>query len=213
MGERAYRLLKHKIVSLELPPASLIDERALAAELGVGLTPVRQALRRLAMKSLVVIMPRRGTIVADLNPADLNKIFEMRLEMESLAAGLAAKRATGSQIERMARQLAQMEALRERSNQEAVRRQIMEVDHAMHMLLAEAAHNEFLEETLEWLYCHVLRLWNLHLHEIDDLSDALVEHREIAEAVRSRNSERAASTMRAHVHRFQRHFVQRLLEQ
>ena len=75
LGAEAYKRIRERIVSLELAPASLIDEQSLAAEIGLGLTPVRQALRRLAWENLVVIMPRRGTLVADVNPADLSALF------------------------------------------------------------------------------------------------------------------------------------------
>ena len=94
MNDLAYRAIKARIVALEMPPASVVDETALVDELGVGLTPVRQALRRLALENLVVILPRRGTLVADLNASDLSKIYEMRVELETLAARLAAERAT-----------------------------------------------------------------------------------------------------------------------
>src|SRR4051812_44007774 len=94
----AYQAIKEKIIALELPPAALVDEAQLAAELGIGLTPVRQALRRLALENLVVILPRRGTLVADLNFSDLQKIFEIRSELEALAADLAAQRASRDQL-------------------------------------------------------------------------------------------------------------------
>jgi DNA-binding GntR family transcriptional regulator len=95
----AYQAIRDRIVRLELAPASVIDERKLAEEMELGLTPVRHALRRLALENLVVILPRRGTLVADLNPADLSKIFEMRVELEALAALLAASRLTPQQAE------------------------------------------------------------------------------------------------------------------
>src|SRR5215467_9464317 len=81
----AYRLIKERIVTLALPPAALIDEARLMAELGLGRTPIREALQRLALENLVVILPRRGTIVADLNMSDLQKIFEIRIDLELLA--------------------------------------------------------------------------------------------------------------------------------
>lgn len=90
-SEVAYRILKEKIVNLELPPASLLNEAELMAELDLGRTPIREALQRLALENLVVILPRRGTIVADLNLSDLQKIFEVRLELEVYAARLAAE--------------------------------------------------------------------------------------------------------------------------
>ncbi len=198
----AYRRIKDKIIALELPPASLIDEAYLADELGVGLTPVRQALRRLALENLVVILPRRGTMVADLNFSDLQKIFEMRLELEALAAQLAAMRATPDQLNEMATLLNEAQTLvASQDNQK-----LIELDRALHALIARCAHNEFLEQTLDWLYCHVLRLWYITLRQMDVLSEAMDEHRQILDALKMGDGEHAALIMRAHVRHFQATF-------
>lgn len=205
----AYRQIKDKIIDLVLPPASVLDETSLAAELGIGLTPVRQALRRLAFENFVVILPRRGTIVADLNPSDLHKIFEMRLELETLAARLAAERATPAQIAQLDRLSA--EALGycpNPSDQIETNHRLLHLDYQMHLLLSQAAHNEFLEETLEWLYGHILRLWNTALHRVTGLQEAMLEHRAIFEAVRDGNAQEAATLMRRHVQHFQQAFQQ-----
>ena len=199
----AYRQIKEKIIALELPPAVVIDEVSLAAELKVGLTPVRQAIRRLAFENLVVILPRRGTLVADLNLSDLQKIFEMRLELETLAARLAAERATPEQI----RELEQLSAEALTQSQHADSQQLLQLDHRMHRLLAQAAHNEFLAETLEWLYGHVLRLWNVSLQRVTGLPVAMEEHRAIYHAVNEHNACLAADLMRQHVQRFQQTFL------
>ncbi len=198
----AYRKIKAKIIDLELAPASVIDEASLATELDLGLTPVRQAIRRLAFENLVVILPRRGTLVADLNLSDLYKIFEMRLELETLAARLAAERATPEQIHA----LDQLSAEALAQCQIADNRQLLALDHRMHLLLAQAAHNEFLEETLEWLYGHVLRLWNVSLQRVTGLQAAMEEHRAIFHAVCARDACLAAELMRQHVQHFQQTF-------
>ncbi len=198
-SEAAYRILKEKIVTLELPPASLLNEANLMAELGLGRTPIREALLRLAFENLVVILPRRGTIVADLNISDLQKIFEMRLQLEIYAVQLAAERATPAQ-------LAEMELLFAHANeiiQQGDPHQLMQLDHQAHQLLAKAAHNEFLEETLERLYNHGLRLWYLLLHKVSRLPEAIEEHREIIAALKAGQGERAAEIMRAHITNFQ----------
>ncbi len=198
----AYRKIKEKIIALELPPAALIDEAGLAAELQIGLTPVRQALRRLALENLVVILPRRGTIVADLNFSDLQKIFEMRIELEALAAQLAAQRATLEQLTEMENVLSPVELLIATGDN----RKLIEIDRTLHALIARYAQNEFLAQTLDWLYGHVLRLWNLSLHRMDVLSAALDEHQQLLDALRQRNGERAANLMRAHIQHFQDEF-------
>jgi DNA-binding GntR family transcriptional regulator len=200
-GAEAYRGIKAMIVSLELPPASLLDEAALAERLGVGLTPVRQALRRLAWESLVVILPRRGTMVADLNPSDVGKIFEMRIELEGLAAQLAATRILPSERAALADVVERTRRALEPGT--ADHRTLIELDGEMHALLYAAAHNELLQQTLDWLYSHVLRLWNVSLHRVGELPAAVADHIAIAEAVRDGDGDAARERMRAHVRHFQ----------
>ena len=204
MNGMAYRRLKEKIITVELPPASLIDEGSLAAELQMGLTPVRQALRRLALENLVVILPRRGTIVADVNISDLHKIFEMRQELEPLASSLAAQRATPSQIAEMHELAVQV---RDTTASQEIG-QLLRFDQRMHMSLWQAAHNEFLEETLDRLYNHVLRLWNLSPIQTASVQQAMEDHLTVFEAVARRDVEQAAGLMRVHVSRFQERVLQ-----
>lgn len=202
-SEAAYRILKEKIVTLELPPASLINEADLMAELALGRTPIREALQRLALENLVIILPRRGTIVADLTMSDLQKIFEIRLELEVYAVRLAARRATPAQIAEMEALFAQADDMLHRGDHH----QLIHLDHQAHLLLAQAAHNEFLEETLERMYTHVLRLWYVSLHKVSRLAEAIEEHRDIIAAVKAGDGERAAQIMRAHVTGFQTQFT------
>jgi DNA-binding GntR family transcriptional regulator len=198
----AYRQIKEQIVTLALPPATPIDEGRLMAELGLGRTPIREALQRLARDSLVVILPRRGTIVADLNMSDVQKIFEMRLDLEVLAARLAAQRATPAQIAAMEALFADADTLLHDGDNDA----LIRIDHEAHRLLAQAAHNEFLEETLEWLYNHVLRLWYVSLHRVQHLREAVEEHRAMIALVKAGDGERAAQLMHSHVAAFQEQF-------
>ena len=204
----AYRRIKDKIISLELPPAAPIDEAKLVEELELGLTPVRQAIRRLSHEHLVVIYPRRGTIVADLNLADLQKIFEIRLELESLSARLAAERATTTQIADLQTLVDKSITLLEEGGTQQNNRQLIEVDHEMHMLIGEASQNEFLLESLEWLYNHVQRLWNLSIDQVSGLAESVQEHKMILEAIRNQDGDQAAIIMRDHVARFQERFIQ-----
>lgn len=202
----AYARLKAKIVTLELPPAAPIDENALMEELGLGRTPIREALQRLAYDNLVVIFPRRGTLVADLNLSDLQKVFELRQELEPFAARLAAERATPAQAAEMAELFADADQILQAGDY----RQLIAIDHRAHVLLTQAAHNEFLEESLERLYSHVLRLWHVALHKVGRLREAIDEHRAIIAAVQAGDGEAAAAAMRAHVAGFQSEFLSAL---
>ncbi|MDX1524285.1 MAG: GntR family transcriptional regulator, partial [Anaerolineae bacterium] len=181
-------------------PASLLNEGELMTELELGRTPIREALQRLAFENLVVILPRRGTIVADLNISDLQKIFELRLQLETFMARLAAERATPEQIRKMEALFDNADDILQRGDYN----QLIHLDIQSHRLLAEAANNEFLAEVLERLYTHVLRLWYVSLHKVERLAEAIEEHRVIVEAVKAGDGDRADQAMKAHIIGFQK---------
>jgi DNA-binding GntR family transcriptional regulator len=201
LGAEAYRRIRERIVSLELAPATPIDEQSLARELGLGLTPVRQALRRLAWENLVVILPRRGTLVADVNTDDTRALFEVRVELEGLAAELAAQRATPRQLTALADLMERTSAALAETNPDHHR--LIDLDREMHVLLAAAAHNPVLAQNLDALYVHVLRLWNVIIERIGELPGAIEEHIAIAGAVQAHDGARARELMRSHVSHFQ----------
>src|SRR2546429_4017456 len=94
LSERAYLQIRDQIITLNLPPGSVIEESRLRQELGLGRTPIREALRRLAQEDLVAVIPNRGTFVAGITITDLAAITEIRVELEGFAFRLAAERAT-----------------------------------------------------------------------------------------------------------------------
>jgi DNA-binding GntR family transcriptional regulator len=197
----AYRAIKDLIVSLELPPAALLDERGLAERLGVGLTPVRQALRRLEWESLVVILPRRGTLVADLNDSDLGRIYELRSVLEPQAAELAAERGTAEQRAALAGVIAAMHAELARPTPD--RRVLIGLDRDLHRQIWAMAGNEMLEQTLEWLFSHVLRRWNVSIDRNESLGSVMQMHDEIADAIVAGDAQQARAAMTRHVAGFQ----------
>jgi len=201
----AYRSVKDMIVSLELPPGALLDERGLAERLGVGLTPVRQALRRLEWESLVVILPRRGTLVADLSDSDLGQIYELRSVLEPQAASLAAERGTDEQRVALASVIGQMR--RELARPKPDRRLLIALDRDLHRLIWAMAGNEMLEQTLEWLFSHVLRRWNVSIDRAESLGTAMELHEAIAAAIRAGQSTQANKAMARHVAGFQASLV------
>src|SRR4051812_43394290 len=94
LTDRAYRELEEMIVTLQLSPGTVLSEQALAVRLKIGRTPIREALQRLARDGLVVIMPRRGIMVSEINLWLQLRLLEVRRELERLMASLAAERAT-----------------------------------------------------------------------------------------------------------------------
>jgi DNA-binding GntR family transcriptional regulator len=199
LSEKAYRLLKHKIVTLELEPLTVIDDVGLANELGIGRTPIREALHRLAAEGLIIVAPRRGMFVADISLTDLSKIFQVRMEMEAFCARLAAARITPAQLAQME---ATIEALSRIDGRDG--RELMDVDERFHWLLYEAADNEFLAEMLNRLHAHSCRLWHLVLDRLGDVRLAVEQHGQILEALRARDADRAEELVRDHISDFQR---------
>jgi len=199
LSEKAYRLIKEKIITLELPPSELIDEPALMEELGLGRTPIREALLQLESESLVTILPRRGLLVAGIKVTDLQQIFEVRMVLESFCARLAAQRITEEQMAEMEAILQDLERV-----PDGDARALMDVDERVHTLMYQAAGNEFLADVLNRLYFLSLRLWYLALDRLGDVRAAIEQHRDSFEALRARDGARAEAFIQQHMVEFQR---------
>jgi DNA-binding GntR family transcriptional regulator len=201
--KHAYELLRTRITTLELAPGALLNAQQLAAELNLPLFAVEEALKLLAHDHLVRITPRHGTYVADVNVADLEQLSELRIELESLAAALAAERATADD-------LAVLEALREAQmlpdaqhrHDAADARTLFDIDHRFHQGIAQAAKNVYLAETLEQFYGMSLRLWYLVLPRLQFLPGAVEKHFALVDAIRRKQPAVAEEIARAHVREF-----------
>jgi len=97
-ADKAYKQIKEKIVTIEMKPGAVIREVELMADLKLGRTPIREALKRLQSENLVIATPRRGMFVSDVAITDLTQIYEIRVELEALCARLAAERINPKQL-------------------------------------------------------------------------------------------------------------------
>jgi DNA-binding GntR family transcriptional regulator len=193
LADRAYLAIRDLIVSLELAPGSLIDERQLVESLGIGRTPVREALRRLAQEQLVEVFPRRGMFVTKVDVRDLARISEVRTVLEPEAARLAAERATDEERDELA-------ALSDGIKRGA---DLMALDEQIHRAVYAAAHNDLLEKTLGELYVLAQRIWMIALDRAQDLEEAVEAHRDLVQQILVGNGDGAAKIMRAHVEDFE----------
>ena len=193
----AYQHIREQIITLELTPGIVINEQQLAEELDIGAGRIREAIKLLAFDDLVVITPRRGLYVADINLPDLEQLSELRLSLESLSARLAAQRASQDD-------LTVLNALRQEqaSAPSQDHRQLLDIDHKFHQALVQAAHNKYLARTLEQLFGLSQRLWYVALPRLDFLPTAVAKHLEIVEAIQNRDSDRAEQIMYDHVKAF-----------
>jgi len=196
LAGRAYAALRDEIVTLTLPPGTSLVEEHLMQRLGVGRTPLREALKRLEIQRLVAIYPRRGSFVAEVNLTDHRLIAEVRRELESLAAELAAARATDADRR-------ELDALVGRIDTHTGGRAAgMQLDTAVHRAVHRAAHNRYLEADLGNYYDLSLRIWYLFLDRLPEV-DHRGEHRPLLEAVLAGRGADAGRLARTHVDRFE----------
>jgi DNA-binding GntR family transcriptional regulator len=206
-SEEAYARLLERIVSLEMPPGSVVNEARLREELKIGRTPIREALQRLARENLVRSIPHRGTFVTDVNITDLARITEVRVVVESHAARLAAEKLGAPDREVIGELLDLL-----RHGRVTDQRELMELDQRIHRTIYRAAHNPFLESTLERYFNLSLRLWYLVIDRQVGLRQAVDEHVAMLEAVLAGDGDRAESIMRKHVIGFEAEIRKVLVE-
>jgi DNA-binding GntR family transcriptional regulator len=199
LAERAYVAIRRLIVTLALGPGSVINERELVEQLGIGRTPVREALRRLAQEGLVEVYPRRGMFVTDVDVRKLALVSEVRAALEPEAARLAAERATDAERAELQELLATLDADGSALDDGA----LMALDERIHRAVYRCARNDLLATTLEQYYVLALRIWTIALDRQHELNDAVQGHRALLEAIHDGDGERAAATMRAHVEDFE----------
>ncbi|GAA1949461.1 GntR family transcriptional regulator [Brevibacterium antiquum] len=179
LAERAYEILRHRLIMLDIAPGDPINEAALSAELEVGRTPIREALKRLESDHLVVSYSRRGTFASNVDLKDLSTISEMREVLEPIAARKAALNLTP---ERRREFEATIADLRELSADDEPRA-LMERDLEVHRLIYSSVDNPHLMETLVRLDDLATRIWCLVIPRIPDLIGHIREHIDLLEAI------------------------------
>jgi DNA-binding GntR family transcriptional regulator len=179
LTEKAYRALEEEIVTLRIPPGTVVSEAILSRRLGVGRTPVREALQRLAREWLVVILPRRGIVVSEIDAVRHLRLLEARREIERFLARSAAKRAKRIHRARFRAIADGMDAAARQPDDIA----FMRLDREFNLLVLEAAGNEFAASAMSLMNGLSRRFWYLHYKEAADLPLAARLHAAIARAI------------------------------
>lgn len=203
LTERAYRELEEQIVTLQLPPGTEVTEASLSQRLGIGRTPIREALQRLARERLVVISPRRGIAVAEENLNAQLRLLELRREVERLLARCAARRAGAEQRRRFAAIADGMEAAARDEDDIG----FMRLDRAFNLLMLETARNEFAAGAMSLMHGLSRRFWYVHYKTVADLPLAARLHAEVARAVAEGDApaaERASDRLMDYIEAFAR---------
>lgn len=201
LAERAYRVLEEQIATLRLEPGAWVTEQQLAAIAGLGRTPVREALQRLTADQLVIVYPRRGLMISDINPIDVFQALDTRVALERLQAQGAALRAKSTERKQCFDYAREMRAFGDRGVEAASVDRYMAMDHACDALLAEASGNPFTVKALEPLQTISRRAWYRFCRDAD-LAPAAILHADLLDAVadaRADAAERAAADLVEHV--------------
>ncbi len=189
LTERAYSMLEEMIVTLKLAPGSAMSEARLSQALGIGRTPIREALQRLARERLVTILPRRGIMVSEINVKSQLRLLEVRREVERLVARSAARRALPAERARFA-EIARIFEQSAKSNDETT---FIRTDREFNELCSLAARNEFGAGAMSLMHSLSRRFWFIHYQQAADLPVTAKLHANIARAI-SKGDEHAAAT-------------------
>ena len=190
-----FNTLRQAILRGELKPGERLMEIQLANKLGVSRTPIREAIRKLELEGLVLMIPRRGAEVAEITEKNLTNVLEIRKALEELAVTLACERITQEQIEEIREMAKEFEA--KLASKDVT--QAAEADAAFHEVIYKATDNERLIHLLnnfrEQMYRYrVEYLKNKNYHKL--LTE---EHEEVIDAIEHKEKERAAKIISRHI--------------
>lgn len=199
MTELAYRGLKERLVLLDIRPGEALNEQELAAQFGVGRTPLREALKRLESDHLIVTYPRRGTFASPVDITALSEISEIRRVLEPLAAETAAERKAGEDEAEFRRLAAALEELAPGTSA----RDHMDWDLQVHRAIYRATHNQHLETALVRYGNLATRIWSVAAPRLADVGAHVQEHIQLLQAIEAGDGRRAAKLMREHMTDFE----------
>lgn len=186
-AQRAYRIIEEMIVSLELPPGTRISEQSLSTRLGIGRTPVREALQRLAYERSVQILPRSGAVVSRIDVEDHFKLIEVRREIDRILIGRSARLADAGARRAFVDLRDRFQKAAE-GNDDTI---FVPADGEFNALVARTAENVYAANAMGPIQALTRRFWYLNFREFGDLVEVSRRHADIADAI-ARNDEAGA---------------------
>ena len=188
LSSKAYDLIEEMIVTLKLKPGRIISEGELMNETGIGRTPVREALLRLASEHLVEMRPRKGIIVSDIHITDQLAILETRRALERIIVSKATRRATSDQRKILSEYAVSIQSAAEQNNLNS----FIHIDHEFDHILGEASRNPFAAEACSPLRAHCRRFWYRYHHD-EDLSKSAKLHAAIMAGIAENQEKKAVA--------------------
>ncbi|UWP60940.1 GntR family transcriptional regulator [Ruminococcus gauvreauii] len=203
-----FNTLRDAILHGELLPGERLMEITLANRLGVSRTPVREAIRKLELEGLVIMVPRKGAQVAQITEKDLNDVLEVRLGLEELAMQFACERIGEPQLEQIREAALEFEQVMESDDITA----LAQADVKFHELIYEATKNRRLIQIINNLREQMYRYRIEYLKDSNARRTLVKEHREIYEALKERDHKKANDCMRDHIENQQKAIIKSLHE-
>ena len=196
LRDLVFAAIRESILNGTLEPGERLMEVQLAEEMGVSRTPVREAIRKLELEGLVVMVPRKGAYVAGLTLKEVADVFEIRSCLEGLAAALAAERITDDEIKKLDQILEDISVAGEKRDVET----IIKKDAEFHQVLFSATRNERLAQMINTLKEHIDRFRIESFNNPVRIKSVLKEHKKIVEAIKQGDSNNAERLAKEHIY-------------
>jgi GntR family transcriptional regulator, rspAB operon transcriptional repressor len=204
--DQAYEAIKDRIITLQFKPGECINEASVSELLGLGRTPVHQAIDRLMLEEMVEVIPRKGVIVKPVILSDVLQMVDVRMINEAQCARLAAERADSSHIEKLEKVIGEARRAIGKRDIHAM----MMLDRQFHLAVAAASKNFVLAELLRKLNERSLRFWFISFTTPDHHTNFQAQHEAIFEAIGSHDPDGAEQAMRVHVEAFRKSVMRHL---
>lgn len=195
LGQRVFHRIREDILSGKYNKNEELKEKTIGEELGVSRTPVREALRQLELEGLVTIIPNKGAYVVGFSAEDIHDIYEIRSVLEGMCAKRAARKAAPEQLEA----LEEIMCLSDFQVQRGHYDQLVELDNKFHEQMYLASQSKVLEHVLSDYHHYVERVRKVTLVVPKRSAESNEEHRQILEALKEKNAERAEQLANQHI--------------
>lgn len=208
----AYQSIRFRIITHDLRPGELLNEKELMKEYQIGRSPLREILIELQRDGLIQRFPRSGTFVTPIDLHFFKQIIEIRINLEGLAGLLAAERITEGQLETLKQILCQAKELEGDDEDYEKLKILTQCEFDFHNTLYEATHNKKLRDILYELHGISARFWYYWIFKRQELLDQFNDAKELLNALEKRDSKRSEEIMRNHVQNFVNKIKDKLLQ-
>lgn len=194
----AFRVLKNNIISVDLKPGTLVSENEIAMELGVSRTPVREAIIDLAKAGIIETLPQRGSYVALIDSKMVDESRFLRQVLDSAVIEVACEVADSETLDKLEENVHLQEFYLEKQAAE----RIYELDNEFHKLIYTAAQKDIIYEMRSTMMIHFDRVRTLSVETVKDMK-IVSDHRNMLEAIKSKDKLRAVELVNKHLSRYQ----------